>query len=74
MEVEGADGLTAARQAADCAYKTKFGVAATAAANGDWKPAHELCAQIAQGFGADMAADVMRDIKETIEAELKWRR
>lgn len=75
MEVDAPDNepMTAAREAADYAYKTRFGVVATAAANGDWQPARAWCAEISKRFGADTGAAVMRDIEEAIKAELDWR-
>jgi hypothetical protein len=76
IEVEGNSGdlMSPAREAADYAYKTRFGIVATAAANGDWEPARAWCAEIEKRFGSGAAIGLMRDIREAIEAEIKWRR
>jgi hypothetical protein len=73
MEVEGADGLTASREASDCAYATRMGVVCTAGANRDWAPARAWCREIAARFGIDMAHALMKDINAMIETELNWR-
>jgi hypothetical protein len=74
MEVEGVDGLTASREASAVGYATRFGRAATWAANDRWRLARKWCEKIATRFGPETAAAVMRDIEDTIEQELKWRR
>jgi hypothetical protein len=76
MEVEAPDNgvMNAARHATEYAYKTRFGVVATSAANGDWGPARAWCAGIAKRFGSETAEGLMCDIEKTIEVELKWRR
>lgn len=66
--------LQASRVASEYAYKTRFGLVATAAANGDEKPARTWCAELAQRFGPDLAAAIERDIQDTIEAEGIWMR
>lgn len=73
MEVEGADGLTASREASDCAYATRMGVVCTAGANRDWAPARAWVREIAARFGYATARAVIKDIRVTIETELKWR-
>jgi hypothetical protein len=74
MEVEGADALTASRVASECAYHTKLGRVATAAANGDWEPAREWCAQVAKRYGQDVADDLIREIDQNIEMVLVGKR
>jgi hypothetical protein len=74
MEVEGCDGLTASREASDCAYKTRFGRVCTAAANGDWEPAREWYTEVLTRFGRHEADELIADIDANIECELKWRR
>jgi hypothetical protein len=71
LEVEGAKPLDAARDAADYAYATRFGVAATAAARGDWEPAREWCREERARFGEELARALMRDIQTAVKAEIK---
>jgi cobalamin biosynthesis Mg chelatase CobN len=74
MEVEGVDGLTASREASDYAYHTRLGRVATAAANGNWEPAREWCAELAERYGQEAADDLVSDIEANIEAVMAWRR
>jgi hypothetical protein len=74
MEYEGVDALTASRAASEYAYHTRFGEVATAMANGDPEPARAWAAETAQRFGQDAADELIRDLDENIETELKWRR
>lgn len=74
MEVEGVDGLAASREASDYAYHTRLGRAATAAANGNWEPAREWCAEIAQRFGQNVADELVQEIDDNIKMARVWRR
>lgn len=74
MEVEGTDPLTASRVASEYAYHTRLGRVATDAANGNWEPAREWCAELAKSHGQHAADDLIRDIDDNIEAALAWRR
>lgn len=74
MEIENCGALTASRAASDYAYNTRFGKVATEASNGNWEPAGEWCAEIAERFGKKAADQLIGDIDDAIEAEVKWRR
>jgi hypothetical protein len=67
MEAEGVDALTASRVASEYAYRTRLGRVTTAAANGDWEPAREWCAEVARRYGQDVADDLIREIDRNIE-------
>jgi len=74
LELNGASGLDASRDAADYAYHTRLSVVATAAVNGDWEPAREWCSQAAERFGQDIADQLIEEIDSSIEAVMVWRR
>jgi hypothetical protein len=74
MEVEGMDPINASRVASDYAYNTRLGKAATAAANGNWEPAREWCAEIAARYGQDTADELIREIDQISQASLALKR
>lgn len=74
VEVEGADALTASREASEYAYHTRLGRVATSAANGNWEPAREWCTEIAARFGQDVADELIREIDQNIEASTDLKR
>jgi hypothetical protein len=76
MQVEAGEGdnLMHLRQvAADAAYHTRFALAATEGANGNWDAAKEWCCELRERFGDQMARDLMRDLQQAVKDEMKRR-
>lgn len=72
MEIDGeAEPLLASREASDAAYRTRMSRVGTAAANGDWEPARQWCAEVAARFGQDMADGLIGDIDAAIAEKRK---
>lgn len=66
LEADGVDPIQASQWASMVAYNTGFALAATALANGDDKPARELCRREAQKHGREWAEGLRQALKEAV--------
>ncbi len=70
LAVEGMDETQAMQLASLSGYNTAFSLAATAAANGDWEPAKELCRRERSVHGQDWAMELWREIERVVKEEI----
>lgn len=66
LEADGVDPIQASQWASMVAYNTGFALAATALANGDDKPAKELCRREMRIHGKPWALELWNSIQEAV--------
>ncbi len=67
MEESGVDPIQAAQAATVEGYNTAFALAATALANGDDRPAKELCRREMAAHGKQWALELWAAIREAVD-------